>query len=174
MIDTETIHSLLFEVNGQLFWRPRPISSFKTERLGKTWNTRFSGKRAGTVVIEHGNKYVKISIAGRAYYEHRLIWMLHKGECPETIDHIDGNGLNNIITNLRDGAVVNSRNIKIPSTNKSGVIGVHWCVARKKWVAQGQTLTARLPLGRYTSLLDAVAARRSWELKEGYDVRTDR
>lgn len=147
---------------------------FTDDRIGRAWNTRFANKKAGTIVKEHKVSYVIISIKGKRYYEHRLIWEMFIGPAPKIIDHIDGDGLNNSLSNLRDGESVNMKNIRKPSTNTSGIIGVHWCDKRNKWVAQGQSPGKRLPLGRYSTIFEAACIRKAWELREGYDVRTDR
>lgn len=52
------------------------------------------------------------------------------------VDHIDGNGLNNLCGKLRNGSKINCLN-KRPQRNKiSGFKGITWDKARQKWLAR--------------------------------------
>lgn len=43
-----------------------------------------------------------MTINGRRYWEHRIVWAVAYGEHPpERIDHVDGNGTNNTLQNIR-------------------------------------------------------------------------
>lgn len=113
---------------GELFWKERKDAE-------KKWNARFAGKRAGCF---HPDGYVKITINGVIYAAHRLIWVILHGEAPrDEIDHIDGNGYNNRIDNLREAtSSQNGWNTKAHLDNKLGVKGVTFLAARNKYQAQ--------------------------------------
>jgi hypothetical protein len=68
-------------------------------KINRSSNAKI-GEVAGSST-EHG--YSDISIKGKKYKLHRLIWFWHTGKWPEyIIDHIDGDRRNNKIENLRD------------------------------------------------------------------------
>lgn len=60
---------------------------------------------------------------------HRLIWLMVHGVWPTgQINHIDGNKLNNLLSNLRDvSQATNMQNQRrAHSDNASGLLGVYW------------------------------------------------
>jgi hypothetical protein len=81
-----------------------------------------------------GNRYVGLTVNGIKTYMHRMVFLYHHGYLPDCIDHIDGNGTNNKIENLREATQSqNLCNIKRKSSNKSGVKNVVWCESSNKW-----------------------------------------
>lgn len=116
---------------------------------------------------------MRVKINSKTYRIHRLAWFYMKGYWPDEIDHNDGNGLNNKWSNLRNtdrrGQMMNA---KRPSTNKSGIIGVHWNMG--KWVASIKVAQKRYHLGRFDHLFQAAFARKSAENKYGFHINHGR
>jgi len=89
------------------------------------------GDKAG---YDNGNGYIKISINGKLYFAHRLIFLMHHGYLPKLIDHINGNPSDNNIQNLREAnKSKNAINSKLSVKNTSGSKNVYWNKSRNKW-----------------------------------------
>jgi hypothetical protein len=88
MINIELAQRLFDYRDGNLYWK-----AFKGPNAT-------AGSLAGSV---RKDGYCRISIDGKFYLAHRLIWLWHGHELPEKIeiDHIDRNRSNNNIDNLR-------------------------------------------------------------------------
>lgn len=73
------------------------------------------------------SEFYRVGYQNKEYKVHRIIWILHNGSIPDDIvvDHIDGNPLNNDISNLRIVTQeINCKNSSKRSDNKTGVCGV--------------------------------------------------
>jgi hypothetical protein len=92
-------------------------------------------KNGKSAVIPMGKKrYERVSINGKAYSLHRIIFLLHHGYLPKVIDHIDNNRENNLIENLREVTQQqNCVNRKHHSSSKSPYKNVYWHKAANKW-----------------------------------------
>ncbi len=94
-----------------------------------------AGARAG-YIARHG--YRTISINGKRFLEHRLVWFFLKGEWPAEIDHIDRDRQNNAPANLRVATrSQNNGNHPCRCDSQTGVKGV-------SPVYKGRTFAARI------------------------------
>ena len=115
--------------------------------------------KAGPSISTRG--YRQISIKNRTYLVHRLAWLYVHGDWPkQTIDHIDGDKLNNRISNLRDvSAAVNNQNRRYAfSNNKAGVLGVNFHAPLGKWRARFKIDGKQKHVGYFESSDEAHAA----------------
>jgi len=99
---------------------------------------------------------------------HRVIWEYYNGNIPDgmVIAHIDGNGLNNILENLRCVTPSDrSKNHSICKNNKSGCTGVKWEQRRSKWIAYISIKSKLTRIYYGDSKEDAIAARKAAEIE---------
>jgi len=124
-----------------------------------------------------GLSYITTKINGVKYRVHRLIWIINYGEINDTkvIDHIDGNGLNNNIDNLRlTTSLENNRNAKRNKNNKSGHNGVTWYKNRSMWRVSIGNNGKQKTVGYYQNLDDAIVARKEKESEYEYHKNHNR
>jgi hypothetical protein len=144
---------------GKLFWLPRPREMFTSDGQWKSWNTRFSGKEAFTYVCQRG--YRQGNIFNKLYRAHRVAWLIEMGEIPDgmIIDHANGVGSDNSISNLR--LATQSQNIcnkPAQSNSATGVKGVSLHSLTKKWRATIRINGRQKHLGLFDSVAEAQSA----------------
>lgn len=140
-VTPERLHELFEYRDGNLYWKHR--------HGGK--NNRAAGTKAGTSLGKR--KYLRVSIDYQFYYVHRLVWLMHYGDLPDVVDHIDGDPSNNRIENLRAAThSENMRNSTLNKRNKSGVKGVHWCSKSKRWRGEVYASGKAHRVGPYNSI----------------------
>jgi hypothetical protein len=87
---------------------------------------------------------------------HRVIL----GNSSPHTDHINGNGLDNRRSNIREATgKQNARNCARPVHNTSGVKGVSWHSQRRKWAASICVNKRAVHVGLFNSKEDAAKAR---------------
>lgn len=133
--------------SGEFSWKRRPGYPAK-------WNTRYSGKIAGTVCTYHNR--ILIRIDGKQYQAHRLAWLYMTGEWPQDdIDHKDCNRLNNKFNNLRSCThTQNCANTKGRS-GRCGLKGVDYHKRMKKYRARIRMGGTQVFLGNFDTPDDA-------------------
>lgn len=105
----------------------------------------------------NGKNYRYINIKQKLYSEHRLIWLLVNGKFPDKyLDHIDGNPLNNCISNLREcDQSENMGNAKKSKANTSGFRGIAWKPDHKSWCARIMKNGKSIHVGYFKSFDEA-------------------
>ena len=142
---------------GLLTWRERKLRA-GYECYDRSWNTQWAGRVTGT--LEKKTGYLRITIYGKQYFAHNVIWVWMTGKWPDSLtDHEDTNKANNRWSNLRLATPMqNNANVGLIASNKSGFKGVHWNKARRKWEAAIQINRSHKTLGRFDTAEVAHAA----------------
>ena len=158
---------------GMLSWRARGIHWFTDgEQTAvhnqKVWNAKFAGKPALNLSGSK-RKHKRGTLLWRGVFAHRVIWKLVYGVEPDEVDHIDGDGSNNRLPNLRDVShKINGRNVKRRNDNTSGYTGTLWDARISKWLAVVTVDGRRKQLGAFLTPAEASAARSDFLAQHGF------
>lgn len=176
-ITKDLLIELFYYVDDCLIWKFRNIQYFShcknPNQACSVWNSQNAGKIAGNEFSDGKTKYIQISISiggnTKRYLAHRLIWLYVTGELPNKVDHIDGDGLNNSISNLRSvDTIDNNKNQKMSKKNTSGFTGVTYDKRNEKWKAfitvNGKTING----GLFININDAISKRKSLNIEYGF------
>jgi serine/threonine-protein kinase RIO1 len=133
--------------NGKLYWKNH--KSYAVFR-------KYQGKEAGCVNVQKNKrtKYLAVSIDDKTYKIHRLIWFIETGKWSNVIDHINGNGFDNRISNLRSVSTrFNSRN---RYTHRKGkLVGAHYNKRDQMWRSRITIDNKQIILGYYNTEKEA-------------------
>ena len=112
------------------------------------------GQLAGGIT-PYGYRFIQLN--GRKYPAHHIVWMFETGAFPsQTLDHIDGNPLNNKFSNLREVTTKqNTENRGKQKNNKTGYKGVSFNNRLQKYVAQIQHNYQPIYIGIYQTAYEA-------------------
>lgn len=122
-----------------------------------------NAKAGSSISGQNACGYIQAVIRGKFFYGHRLAWQLYYGEEPSgEVDHINCDRSDNRIENLRIATgLQNKHNASLRRDNKSGVKGVSWSQARRKWVASVTHARKNLFYKLFDDRDEAIAAVRS-------------
>jgi len=136
---------------------------------------RYKGNKLTDSVTPHKRTgYLWFSINKELYAGHRLAWkMYYRQDIPNDmqIDHINGNGSDNRIENLRLVTMnENMMNKKTYRSNQSGIVGVAKRSDTNSWRAQISVNGKAIKLGSFKTREEAINARIAAENKYGFHI----
>jgi len=154
-LDYQLYSELFYYEDGELYRR-------------KASGSAPSGGRLKSVTSDG---YIATRIEGRHVTAHRIIWTMHNHDIHDgmQIDHIDGNRMNNDISNLRCVTHQdNTKNSSLRSDNRSRVVGVSWFKATSRWIVDIGVDGRKKHIGYFINKDDAILARKKAEIQYGY------
>ena len=117
------------------------------------WKERKQGRTFGPIGFKDKDGYLIFRTNRRKYRfcVHRIIWAYVNGEWPkDQIDHINGIKDDNRLCNLREANTAeNMRNVGKQSPNTSGLKGVSWHRAGRKWRSDIKVNQKQMWLGHF-------------------------
>ena len=150
---------------GSLTWKPIPLP-LGDASAAKAFNARYADKVAGTLT-EKG--YFKVRWGAGKIYAHRIAWAIHYGEWPVgCIDHINHDGTDNRISNLRDVSRAENARNRPPQKNSKNFVGIYKHKTCSRWVASIGHKGENVYLGLYPCIGQAIKVRRTAEQIRGF------
>lgn len=157
------------ENTGLLTWKDRPRNHFKRNSDYAKFKTHHARTVAGYKRTDKdGKSYIKVRIKNKQYKAEKIIAKMVGWQDSELIDHINGNGSDNRLSNLRPAdALINSKNHRLRKDNKTGIYGVHKRPNGKYQVYINGCRKGDL-LGTFADFFEACCARKKAELEFDY------
>ncbi len=134
------------------------------------WRTSTSSRaRVGDLAgyCDPRTGYLYITLERNRMLAHRIAWMFEHGSWPAVeIDHRDGDGSNNRISNLREATKAeNQQNVGLRKDNSTGCTGVSVCSSTGKFKARIVCKGREYALGRFVTAEQAADAYRAAKRK---------
>jgi len=136
---------------------------------------RYAGQRAGRVQRAGYKEYRQVKTGGKLYYEHRVVLIMHGVDIPDgmQVDHINGCGTDNRLSNLRVVCRIKNNRNKLRSTrgSASGFTGVTYDkhAGARKWKAYIEVLGKHINLGLYATPEEAYKVRLKADEEYGFE-----
>ena len=161
---------ITFEEAKELFTYDRETGIIK-------WRKRTSSRQRKNLVAgntcPNGRGYTMIHVKDKLHSAHRIAMLLSYGFCGEglEVDHINHIRDDNRLSNLRFVTRSdNKRNQTRNSNNTTGVVGVSYNKARRKYTAQIRAEGAQIYLGIFTTLEEAAEVRKAADIRYKYNA----
>ena len=157
MLTIEYLKSVLDYVDGDLIWK-------NDSRQRQQWNGNFAGKVAGYLMPKKGYKIITFRPNGsnglnKTVYllTHRIVFALHHGFWPKSVDHINQIKTDNRIDNLRESSPWHQMgNTKLQIGSKTGRRGITERYGR--FIVRIGSKGKRHNIGRFGTLDEAIIA----------------
>lgn len=156
---------------GGLFWNARGAHMFdergtvSPEHRAAAFNAKNAGQPA--MMVKNGDHFAG-RLFGKCVLAHRVVWKMVHGTEPDKIDHINGDGRDNRIENLRSVShAENMKNKTRPRGSKNPYPGVHRSNVGT-WYVRIRMNSVDHHIGTFSDLRDAVAARKDAEQRFGF------
>lgn len=150
-------------LTGEVTWRlDRPREHFKTQGAYQRYLNLQAGRPIRASTNFYG--YFVVGLNNAVLAVHRIAFVVMTGSFPtQHVDHIDGNPLNNIWTNLREvSQAVNTRNQKLNKRNRSGYAGVYHIKRDNRWASQVKVDGVITRLGAFDTPEEAYQCRQAF------------
>lgn len=162
---------IAFEKAKELFVYDRETGIIK-------WRKRTSNRQRGNMVAgctrsNCDGGYVYIKFEGKQYLAHRIAMLLAYGFYGDRleVDHINHIRNDNRLSNLRFVTRAdNQRNKTKRSDNTTGVMGVIYNKAMRKYAAQIKVYDVNIYLGSFSTLEEAAKARKDANIKYKFNA----
>jgi len=156
--DESVAKGFLFKVYMLTFAKVRELFDYVEGRLVYKVCAKKHGNVGKDAGFQRPDGYWKISIDGKQYYKHRVIFLWYYGFLPKIIDHADGNVANNTIQNLRAATQAQNNCNRKLSRNKSGFYGVSLHKPSGLYRARIKVQSSTINLGYYKTPQEASQA----------------